>query len=85
MDMPDLAAHFFAGVSRLPTATSLRLCVPTLVIWGVDDPTTLPGCLRGLEEYVHNLTLVRIEEAGHYPMRSHADAVTKAINDFVKP
>jgi pimeloyl-ACP methyl ester carboxylesterase len=29
MDMPDLAAHFFAGVSRLPTTTSLRLRVPT--------------------------------------------------------
>src|SRR5262245_23210114 len=85
MDKPDLAAHFFAGVSRLPTTTSLRLPVPTLVIWGVDDPATLPGCLHGLEEYVQNLTVVRIEGAGHYPMRSHADAVIKAINEFVRP
>lgn len=83
-EMPDLAAHFFAGVSRLPTTTSLRLSVPTLVIWGLSDPATLPGCIRGLEEYVQNLTVVRIEDAGHYPMRSHVNAVTKAINDFIK-
>jgi pimeloyl-ACP methyl ester carboxylesterase len=54
------------------------------VIWGLSDPATLPGCLRGLEEYVEKLTIVRIEDAGHYPMRSHATAVTKAINDFVR-
>src|SRR5262245_859075 len=83
-DVPDLAKHFFANVSRLPATTSLRLTVPTLVIWGLNDPATLPGCISGLEEYVENLTLVRIEHAGHYPMRSHADAVTKAIKDFLR-
>ena len=84
METPDLAAHFFTGVNRRPATTSLHLSVPTLVIWGLSDPVTLPGCLRGLEEYVEKLTVVRIEDAGHYPMRSHAAAVTKAINDFVR-
>src|ERR1700704_6655163 len=35
MGMPDLSAHFFAGVGAPPAATSLRLSVPTLVIWGL--------------------------------------------------
>ena len=83
-EKPDLAAHFFAGVSRRPTTTSLRLSVPTLVIWGLSDPAMLPGYLLGLEEYVENLTVVRIEDAGHYPMRSHADLVTKTIDDYLK-
>jgi len=83
METPDLAAHFFAGVTRHPTTTSLRLSVPTLVIWGVSDPVMQPGCLRGLDEYVQELTVVRMEDAAHYPMRSHANAVTKAIRDFV--
>ena len=83
METPDLAAHFFAGVNSRPTTTSLRLSVPTLVIWGVSDPVMQPGCLRGLDEYVQELTVVRMEDAAHYPMRSHANAVTKAIRDFV--
>jgi len=54
------------------------------VIWGLNDPAPLAGCISGLDEYVQNLTIVRIEQAGHCPMRSHADAVTKAMNDFVR-
>jgi pimeloyl-ACP methyl ester carboxylesterase len=83
MERPDLAAHFFAGVKRLPATTSLRVTVPTLVIWGLGDPALLPGCLDGLEEYVADLTVVRIEDAEHYPMRSHPAVITKAMRDFV--
>jgi pimeloyl-ACP methyl ester carboxylesterase len=83
MEWPDLAAHFFAGVTRPPATTSLRVRVPTLVIWGMRDPALLPGCIEGLEEYVERLTVVRIEDAGHYPMRSHPAAVIGAMRDFV--
>ncbi len=83
MERPDLAASFFASVRRPPATTSLRVSVPTLVIWGLSDPATLPGCLEGLEEYVDDLTVVRMEEAGHYPMLSHPGPVTKAMRDFV--
>jgi len=62
----------------------LRLSVPTLVIWGLSDPAMLPGLLDGLEEYVQDLTVVRINDAGHYPMRSHAATVNHAIRNFVR-
>ena len=84
MEMPDLSAHFFAGVGRPPTTASLRLRVPTLVIWGMGDSTILSGSLHGLEEYVQDLTVVRIDDAGHYPMRSHPGPVNRAISDFVR-
>ena len=84
METPDLSAHFFAGVGTPPAATSLRLSVPTLVIWGLSDPTTLSGSLDGLEEYVQDLTVVRIDDAGHYPMRSHPAQVNQAIRNFVR-
>jgi pimeloyl-ACP methyl ester carboxylesterase len=77
-------AHFFADVGTPPAATSLRLSVPTLVIWGLSDPTMLSGSLVGLEEYVKDLTVVRIDDAGHYPMRSHPDQVHHAIRNFVR-
>ena len=85
MGMPDLSAHFFAGVGRPPAATSLRLSVPTLVIWGLSDLTTLSGSLDGLEEYVQYLAVVRIADADHYPMRSHPSLVNQCIRNFVGP
>jgi len=84
MEMPDLAAHFFAGVARPPATASLRLRVPTLVIWGMDDSAMPSGLLDGLEEYVQDLAVVRIDDAGHYPMRSHPRQVNRAIWDFVR-
>jgi epoxide hydrolase 4 len=83
MERPDLAMHFFTGVSRLPATTSLRVNVPTLVIWGLSDPALLPGCIDGLGDYVEDLKVVRIEDAGHYPMISHPGVVTKAMRDFM--
>jgi epoxide hydrolase 4 len=84
MAMPDLAAHFFAGVARPPATASLRVRVPTLVIWGMSDAAMLPGSLDGLEDYVQDLRVVRIDDAGHTPMRTHAGAVNRAIGDFVR-
>jgi epoxide hydrolase 4 len=84
MGMPNLPAHFFDGVGRPPAAASLHLSVPTLVIWGSSDPTMRPGLLHGLGEYVQDLTVVRIDDAGHYPMRSHPDQVNDAIRNFVR-
>jgi len=83
METPNLSAHFFASAGRPPETTSLRLSVPTLVIWGLRDPAMLPGLLHGLEVYVQDLTVVRIDDAGHYPMSSHPGVVTKAMRDFV--
>jgi pimeloyl-ACP methyl ester carboxylesterase len=79
---PDLAAHFFAGVGTPPATTSLRVTVPTLVIWGMRDPYLLPQQLDGLDAYTSDLTVVRIEDAGHYPMRSHPELVNEAIRAF---
>src|SRR5262245_830044 len=84
MEIPDLSARFFVGVAKPPTTTSLRLRVPTLVIWGMGDSALLSGSLHGLEEYVQDLTVVRINDAGHYPMRTHPDPVNHAIRDIVR-
>ena len=42
MEMPDLAAAFFADVAEPPATTSLHVDVPTLVLWGMQDPACLP-------------------------------------------
>jgi pimeloyl-ACP methyl ester carboxylesterase len=82
--VPDFAANFFAGVVTPPATTSLRVKVPTLVIWGMRDPYILPQQLDGLDAYASDLTVVRIEDGGHYPMRSHPELVNQAIRAFMQ-
>ena len=84
MEMPDLAAAFFAEVAEPPATTSLRVDVPTLVLWGMQDPVCLPGQLDNLHDYAPNATVVRIEDAGHRPMQSHPMLVNRAIRDFLQ-
>jgi len=83
-EMPDLAAQFFAGVVERPATNSLRVDVPTLVLWGMQDPHCLPGQLDGLHDFAPNATVVRIADAGHYPMQSHPALVNSAIRDFIR-
>lgn len=84
MDMPDLAARFFAGVAEPPATTSLRVDVPTLVLWGMKDPVCLSGQLDGLHDYAPNAVVIRIDDAGHRPMQSHPALVNRAIRDFLQ-
>jgi len=82
-EMPDLPAVFFADVAEPPATTSLRVEVPTLVLWGMQDPFLLPGQLDNLHDYAPNAIVVRIEDGGHRPMQSHPMLVNRAIRDFL--
>jgi pimeloyl-ACP methyl ester carboxylesterase len=84
LEIPDLAAHFFAGVSEPPATTSLRVDIPTLILWGMDDAVLLPGQLEGLDDFAPHAVIVRIDGAGHYPMRAQPELVNRAIRDFVQ-
>ena len=81
---PDLAARFFADVAEAPATTSLRVDVPTLVLWGMQDPACLPGQLDNLHDHAPDAIVVRIEDAGHRPMQSHPTLVNRAIRDFLR-
>jgi len=83
-EMPDLAARFFADVAVPPATTSLRVDVPTLVLWGMQDPACLPGLLDKLHDYAPNAIVVRIDDAGHLPMQSHPMLVNRAMRDFLQ-
>jgi pimeloyl-ACP methyl ester carboxylesterase len=49
----------------------------------MQDPFLLPGELDHLDDYAPNAVIVRIEDGGHYPMRSHQELVNRTIRDFV--
>src|SRR5258708_35339406 len=66
---PDLAAHFFSGLGTPPPTTPLRGKVPTLGIWGMRDPYTLPQHLDGLHAYAPALARVRCQNGCPHPSR----------------
>jgi pimeloyl-ACP methyl ester carboxylesterase len=84
METPDLATRFFTGIAEAPATTSLRVEAPTLVLWGMHDPACLPGQLDNLHDYAPDAIVVRIEDAGHYPMQSHPALVNRTIRDFLR-
>jgi pimeloyl-ACP methyl ester carboxylesterase len=59
-----------------------QLATPTLVIWGTGDKALLPSNLEGLEEYVPNLTLRKID-AGHFVPWESPEAVTAAMREWL--
>jgi pimeloyl-ACP methyl ester carboxylesterase len=63
--------------------SSLIVQVPTLVIWGEQDPYLLPDNLKGLEEFVPNLTLKRIPNGTHWVIHEHPGLVNHTVREFI--
>ena len=57
--------------------------VPTLVIWGMKDTALLPLQLDGLEEFVEDLAVVRLPNAGHFAPWEAGDDVAAALEPFL--
>jgi pimeloyl-ACP methyl ester carboxylesterase len=60
-----------------------KVKVPTLVIWGMKDKALLPVQLEGLDNLVEDLTVVRVEDAGHFVPWERPEPVVAAIRDFM--
>ena len=63
--------------------TMLTVSIPTLVLWGMDDPALLPGLLDGLVDWVPQLQLQRIENASHWIVHEHPERVTLELKRFI--
>jgi len=58
------------------------LDVPTLVIWGMEDPAFQPGLLDRWRHALRSATIVELP-VGHWPQEEAADQVTRAMQDFL--
>jgi pimeloyl-ACP methyl ester carboxylesterase len=58
--------------------------VPTLVIHGMNDVALTPKILNGLEGYVKDLKIVKIEDASHWVMVDTPDIVNSNIRKFIE-
>ena len=62
---PDVGDDRSLAAVRLPQDL-VMVSLPTLVIWGMQDAALLPGLLEGLDAYVPNLQVQRVEDASHW-------------------
>jgi epoxide hydrolase 4 len=65
------------------TLPKTKLTVPTLVIWGEKDIALLTGNLQGLDQYVENLQIHRISEAGHFVQHEQPAEVIASMRRFL--
>ena len=63
---------------------SLRVKVPTLVVWGMKDRYLLPQNLDGLDLFVPELKVHRIAEGTHWVVHEHPDDVIGVTRNFIK-
>lgn len=84
--MQMVPPHKDGRPAEIPELDPARLAVtvPTLVIWGMQDRFLLPRNLDGLEAFVPDLRIRRIETGSHWVIHEHPDAVNAAIRDFLE-
>ena len=81
MDVPPVDAPL-----AMPDGAALpvpRLTIPTLVIWAMDDLALPPVNLKGLEDYVADLTVERVPDCGHFVPWEAPDKVNAEMDAFI--
>ena len=61
-----------------------KIEMPVLVAWGMRDKALLPIQLDGLEEHVRDLTIVRVEDAGHFLPWERPEPLVAAMRAFLR-
>jgi len=60
-----------------------RIKVPSLVIWGMEDKALLPTQLDGLDALIDDVTIVRLNDVGHFAPWEAGGAVAQALEPFL--
>ena len=60
----------------------LTVLMPTLVIWGMNDVALLPELLVGLEDYIPDLTLKKVDNATHWIVHEQPQLVAGYLQNF---
>jgi pimeloyl-ACP methyl ester carboxylesterase len=79
LENPEEALKKPAMAGALP-----KITLPVMVIWGEKDTALLTGCIRGLDEYVTQLSIKRVPDASHWVVREKPQLVNFLIREFLK-
>ncbi len=61
-----------------------QIKLPTLVLWGADDPLLPPSVATRVARAIPGARVVLIEGAGHAPMKDQPDRLVEAIADYMR-
>jgi pimeloyl-ACP methyl ester carboxylesterase len=61
----------------------LTVDIPTLVLWGMQDTALLPELVEGLDEYIRDLTLVKVPQASHWIVHEQPGVVIERLAAFL--
>jgi epoxide hydrolase 4 len=61
----------------------LTVDLPTLVIWAMNDIALLPELIEGLDDYIPNLTLKKVDNATHWVIHEQPQLVAGYLQDFL--
>ena len=69
--------------SPLPKQTERTIIVPTMLLWGMKDRFLSPRLTEGLEKWIPDLRVVRVEESGHWLAEEEPGVVADALLYFL--
>ena len=61
----------------------LTVGLPTLVLWAMNDAALLPGLVEGLDQYIPQLTLEKVEGASHWIVHERPAFVAQRLAQFL--
>ena len=79
---PPRAGDAAAATIELPREM-LTIIVPALVIWGLDDAALPPELIDGLDDYIADLTLIKVPGASHWIVHENPQLVIRSIAEFL--
>ena len=65
-------------------AEMFTIQIPTQVIWGMKDLALRPGLLDGLQDYIADLRIHKIDDATHWITHEQPALVKQLISDFLQ-
>ncbi len=83
MAVPPMDAPFALPADYRPFPIP-PLTIPTLVIWGMDDPALPPVNLDGMDAIIADLTVVKVPGCGHFIPWEAPAAVNAAVDAFLQ-
>jgi epoxide hydrolase 4 len=68
-------------VTKMPV-DMMRVRMPHLLLWGLEDKALRPSCRHGLEDFCDDLTVIDVASADHWIVHQQPDRVVQAIRSF---
>jgi pimeloyl-ACP methyl ester carboxylesterase len=81
---PGPPHHDLAAAAVTIPRSMLEIHLPTLVIWAMGDTALPPALLEGLDDFVPQMTLRRVDDATHWIVHEQPALVAAYLQEFMR-